>query len=90
MSLIGPEGRRQLQLAARFLTAGLELAVTVVVGYFGGRWLDGRFGTTYLAYIGLLLGIIAGFRNLFSLARGAQASANSPEQKPQDPDNPGP
>ena len=85
MSFIGPEGRKQLQLAARFLTAGLELAVTVVLGYFGGRWLDGRFGTTYLAYVGLLLGIVAGFRNLFSLARGAQASANSSTDKPQDP-----
>jgi F0F1-type ATP synthase assembly protein I len=90
MSLIGPEGRRQLQLAARFLTAGLELAVTVVLGYLGGRWLDGRFGTTYVAYLGLLLGIVAGFRNLFSLARGAQTAADSPEQKPEDPDNPGP
>ena len=92
MSLIGPEGRRQLQLAARFATAGLELALAIVVGYFAGRWLDGRFGTTYLAYIGLLLGIIAGFRNLFSLARGAQASAKS-EDPPKDPanhDNPGP
>jgi ATP synthase protein I len=94
MSLIGPEGRRQLQLAARFATAGLELALAIVVGYLGGRWLDGRFGTTpYLAYIGLLLGITAGFRNLFSLARGAQASANnSAEDKPKDPtqnDTPG-
>jgi hypothetical protein len=86
MSLIGPEGRRQLQLAARFLTAGLELAVTVVIGYLGGRWLDGRFGTTYLAYVGLLLGIVAGFRNLFLLARGAQASANrTDDENPEDP-----
>jgi F0F1-type ATP synthase assembly protein I len=84
MSLIGPEGRKQLQLAARFLTVGLELAIAIVVGYLGGRWLDGRFGTSYLAYIGLLLGIIAGFRNLFSLARGAQASAKPPEDPPQD------
>ena len=84
MSLIGPEGRRQLQLAARFLTAGLELAIAIVIGYLGGRWLDGRFGTSYLAYIGLLLGIIAGFRNLFSLARGAQTSAKAPEDTAKD------
>lgn len=89
MSLIGPEGRRQLQLAARFATAGLELALAIVVGYFAGRWLDGRFGTTYVAYIGLLLGVIAGFRNLFSLARGAQTSANSgSDDPPKDPANP--
>lgn len=83
MSLIGPEGRRQLQLAARFASAGLELAIAIVAGYFGGRWLDGRFGTApYLAYVGLALGIVAGFRNLFSLARGAQKRAENPENEP--------
>jgi len=87
MSLIGPEGKRQLQLAARFASAGLELALAIVVGYFGGGWLDGRFGTTpYLAYIGLLLGIIAGFRNLFTLARGAQSAAEKSADPP--PDDP--
>jgi len=87
MSFIGPEGRKQLQLAARFATAGLELALAIVVGYFGGRWLDARFGTTpYLTYFGLLLGIFAGFRNLFMLARGAQAAAS----KDQPPDPPSP
>jgi ATP synthase protein I len=89
MSLIGPEGRKQLQLAARFATAGLELALAIVVGFFGGGWLDGRFGTKpYLAYFGLLLGIIAGFRNLFMLARGAQTvaekGAESSAEKPAD------
>ena len=84
MSLIGPEGRRQLQLAARFASAGLELALAIVVGYFAGRWLDARLGTTpYLAYLGLLLGIFAGFRNLFMLARGAQAATKDPP--PPDP-----
>ncbi len=79
MSLIGPEGRRQLQLAARFATAGLELVIAIVVGYFGGRALDGWLGTDpYVGYAGLLLGIVAGFRNLFLLARSA-GSAQSPE-----------
>ena len=84
MSLIGPEGRKQLQLAARFASAGLELALAIVVGYFAGRWLDARLSTTpYLAYLGLLLGIFAGFRNLFMLARGAQAATKDPP--PPDP-----
>ena len=84
MSLIGPEGRKQLQVAARFASAGLELALAIAVGYFAGRWLDARFGTTpYLGYLGLLLGIFAGFRNLFMLARGAQAATKDPP--PPDP-----
>lgn len=84
MSLIGPEGRKQLQLAARFAGAGLELAIAIVVGYFGGRYLDRWLGTgPYLSYVGLLLGIVAGFRNLFLLAKRAQP--NSDTNPPQDP-----
>lgn len=85
MSLIGPEGRKQLQLAARFATAGLELSIAIVVGYFGGRAIDGWLETTpYGAYIGLILGIIAGFRNLFLLAKSAskQASSQSVDSAP--------
>ena len=52
MSLIGPEGRKQLKLAARFASAGFELAMAIVVGYLGGRWLDEAFETApILQYI---------------------------------------
>jgi len=84
MSLIGPEGKKQLLLAARFAATGLELAIAIVVGYFGGRYLDGWLGTApYLSFLGLALGIFAGFRNLFSLAKTAQKnSSNSPQDPP--------
>src|SRR5262245_21066504 len=45
MSFIGPEGRKQLKLAARFASVGFELATAVVVGYFGGRFVDQKLGT---------------------------------------------
>jgi F0F1-type ATP synthase assembly protein I len=86
MSLIGPESKRQLLLAARFAAAGLELAIAIVVGYFGGRYVDDWLGSApYLSYLGLALGIFAGFRNLFSLAKTAQ---NSSSNTPQDPPSP--
>ena len=92
MSLIGPEGRKQLKLAARFASAGLELAISIVFGYFGGRALDRWLGTgPYLEYTGLLLGIASGFRTLFKLARTAQKAAgdgsdsSSSNQPPQNP-----
>lgn len=89
MSLIGPEGRKQLQLAARFATAGLELAIAIVVGYFGGRFLDGWLGTApYFGYAGLILGIVAGFWSLFQLARGAHRQAEQPSNDP--PHDPSP
>jgi len=87
MSLIGPEGRRQLQLAARFATAGLELVISIVVGYFGGRALDRWLDTEpYCAYAGLILGIVAGFRNLFMLAR----ASSTPPPKNDDDEGPRP
>jgi ATP synthase protein I len=88
MSLIGPEGRKQLELAARFLSAGIELAVCVVVGYFAGNYADKWLNTApYLGFLGLLLGIAAGFRALFTQARAAhkQAETSSPNDPPPDP-----
>jgi ATP synthase protein I len=87
VSFIGPEGRRQLQLAARFAGAGLELVLAIVVGYFGGRLLDDWLGTKpYLSYVGFILGVIAGFRNLFLLARNAPRSANDLSDASRDDD----
>ncbi len=70
MPLIGPEGREQLKVAGRVGAIGLELAIAIVIGYFGGRWLDGKLGTSpWLMWIGLGLGLVAGFRSLYRLAR---------------------
>jgi ATP synthase protein I len=77
VGLIGPEGRKQLQLAARFATAGFELVAAIMAGYFGGRLLDRWFDTDPVcSYVGLALGIIAGFRSLFMLARTANKAAS--------------
>jgi hypothetical protein len=46
--------------AAWLLGIGWYFAVCVVLGVLGGRWLDGRFGTSPLfALIGTLLGLAA-------------------------------
>lgn len=91
MSFIGPEGKRQLKLAARFASVGFELATAVVVGYFGGRYLDGKLGTDpWLQVAGLLLGVFAGFWSLFKLARASQAQAQGSTSDPEDPHDPKP
>ncbi|MDB4974830.1 MAG: hypothetical protein JWN48_3171 [Myxococcaceae bacterium] len=86
MGSIGPEGRKQLELTAQFAAAGLVLVVAIVIGYFGGRALDGWLGTEpYCGYGGFILGVIAGFRNLFQLARRASrptASSDSADNHP--------
>ena len=87
MGSIGPEGKKQLEITAQFGAAGLVLVVAIVVGYFGGRALDRWLETEpYCAYAGLLFGVIAGFRNLFQIARMAsKASSASTRDDNHDP-----
>ena len=67
---MGPEQRSQLKTAGRVGSVGLELVIATLLGYFGGSWLDGKLGTTpYLTYVGLALGIFAGFKGLYDLAK---------------------
>lgn len=47
------------------------LPLCVVIGYFIGQFLDGKFGTTYLTVVFLLLGAAAG---IISLVREIQKS----------------
>ena len=52
-----------------FLTLGLQLAITVVVFFLLGRWLDGKFGTSpWCMLAGLALGIVGGFIRFFKTA----------------------
>jgi F0F1-type ATP synthase assembly protein I len=91
MGFIGPDSGRQLRQFARFATAGFELAASIVVGFFGGGYLDERLSTApALAYAGLALGIVAGFWNLFKLARSSQADLTSANDRPDNHSNPNP
>lgn len=59
------------ELWAFALTAGTELTVAVVLGFFGGRWLDGKMGTDpWLELAGAVAGILLG---LFLFIRRALA-----------------
>jgi ATP synthase protein I len=54
-------------------TVGLTLVVATVLGLAGGYYLDGWLGTSpWLTLIGLLLGIAAGFVNLFRSVKRAE------------------
>jgi ATP synthase protein I len=54
-------------------TVGLTLVVATVLGLAGGYYLDRWLGTSpWLTLIGLLLGIAAGFVNLFRTVKRAE------------------
>lgn len=51
-----------LQIAVRYSHLGLTFAVVILAGVFGGKYLDGKFGTTpYLTLVGAFFGGAAGF-----------------------------
>jgi len=47
---------------------GIQFPVAMALGYFWGKWMDGVFGTEpWLTIIFSILGVIAGFVNLFRI-----------------------
>jgi F0F1-type ATP synthase assembly protein I len=71
MTSPGPEkpggmGRKLVRDMGPFLTLGLQLALTVVVFFFLGRWLDQEFGTApWLMLAGLFVGVTGGLIAFF-------------------------
>lgn len=54
-------------------TVGLEFALSVLFGLFGGQWLDKKLGTApWLTLIGLGFGMAAGIRSLWRALQAAQ------------------
>lgn len=74
-------GRRDVSSFGSFGTIGLEIVLSVLVGFLGGRWLDGRFGTTWIAYVGLAFGIAAAGKSVWRGYRQAQAQVADEERE---------
>ena len=66
-----PEDQRKvIRSAGLASTIGLVLVISTVIGYAIGNWLDGKFGTApWLMFVFTLFGIIAGFLQIFRLAK---------------------
>ncbi len=64
----------------RYGSLGFELLGSIAVGYYGGGWLDRRFGTHWIAFAGFLLGCYAGFRALFKAAKTMQRDIENDER----------
>jgi F0F1-type ATP synthase assembly protein I len=63
--------KRTFRQASNWLNAsivGIQFPVAMALGYFWGKWMEGIFGTTpWLTFIFAMLGIVAGFVNLFRI-----------------------
>lgn len=79
--LLKPEQREQLRQLGSLSTIGLELGLSVALGFVGGQWLDGKLGTEpWLKWIGFGLGLAAGARSLYRAVRRGQRMMEEEEQ----------
>jgi F0F1-type ATP synthase assembly protein I len=70
-------------------TVGLEVVLSILLGLFGGRWLDGKFGTApWLMLLGLVFGVGAAVRSLLHIRRQMQREIAEDGWKPSDMDRP--
>ncbi|MDH4249177.1 MAG: AtpZ/AtpI family protein [Deltaproteobacteria bacterium] len=57
----------------RYSTIGLEMGLAVGLGFYAGRWLDARLGSTpWLLLLFTFFGFGAGFLNLWRTLRSLQ------------------
>ncbi len=64
----------------RYSTVGLEFGLSILVGLFGGRWLDAKLGTgNWLTFLGFGFGVAAGFRAIYRAAQAASREAEREE-----------
>jgi F0F1-type ATP synthase assembly protein I len=58
------------QVVAQYSYLGIFFGVAVMLGAFGGRWIERRWGgAPWVSLAGVLIGIAAGFRELYRVAR---------------------
>jgi F0F1-type ATP synthase assembly protein I len=55
------------ELAARLTGVGFFIGGSIVLGIFGGLWLDRKLNTAFFWLIGLLLGIIVAFWGVYQM-----------------------
>jgi len=57
-------------MTSRYSYLGLFFGIAVALGYLAGHWADQRWHTDpWLSLVGLLLGVAAGFRELYRVTR---------------------
>jgi F0F1-type ATP synthase assembly protein I len=77
--------RKLIRMLGVLSTVGLTMVFATVIGLFVGLKLDKWFGTSpWLTALFLLIGIVAGFRNLFVYARKSQKTLDDEKKRDDD------
>jgi ATP synthase protein I len=74
--------RSSWQDIGRYSTVGLEFALSILVGLFGGRWLDSKLDAGgWLTFVGLGFGLAAGIKSLLRALKEANRQAERLERE---------
>ena len=78
MTLLGKHSKSQLRAFGEVGTLGLEIALSAVVGFYGGQWLDERLKTEpWFKWFGLFVGVAAGVRAIVRVVRWVKEEMKS-------------
>ena len=67
---IDKDARKMMLEASKYGYIGIFFGIAIVLGYFGGAWLDRKLGTDpYLGMAGLIVGVVAGVRELYRITK---------------------
>ena len=84
--LLGRETAKQLKKFGAVLTLGIEMGVSIAIGFFGGGYLAGKLGTgPWLQWVGLAFGIAAAFKSLYTVARKMRDELSQPSNSSESP-----
>jgi len=77
------DSRDAIRASSEFIGHGMTFAASTLLFFLGGHWLDGRLGTSpLLALLGMIVGAVAGFWNLYSRVSGMRdRPADSDEEE---------
>ena len=80
---IDPEIKNTWRVAGSVGALGMEIAIAIALPSYVGYWLDKRYGTKWIMYIGLLIGVGAAIKALVRVTREYQR-----QERPKDDPRP--
>ena len=61
-------GMGRWEVALRFIGVGWFIAISILLGVWGGFWLDGKLGTSpIMMIVGLILGLLVAFYGVYRM-----------------------
>jgi F0F1-type ATP synthase assembly protein I len=77
-----PDAKKMWAVAGSTGAVGIEIAVAIGIGYFGGQYLDRRLGVApWLTWVGFAAGVGAAIKALVRVVRSYQKSLEKEAQE---------